>query len=109
MGVDPGTIVFGRNILLHIPVLTGLNLISECRQVVIYYNNFRYNLKIRFKDYHIEDEVLLVTYDPCSLKYISTGNFYIQEVHVNLTITIIQAGGVLELFHIRRILPYMAH
>ena len=68
MGVAPGTVVFGRDMLFHIPVLSGFNITRESRQVVIDDKNLRQNIKNNFKGYNIRDDVLLVTYDLSSLQ-----------------------------------------
>ena len=67
MGVSPGTMVFERDMLLHIDILTELNITHDIRQAVIYENNHRHNIKKGFKYYHIRDEVLISTYDPASM------------------------------------------
>ena len=69
-------------------------------------NNQRVNLRRHFHDYKIGDKVLLLTYDPAKLEDRATGPYIIEEVHVNGTITIQRAPGVLERINIRRVRPY---
>ena len=106
MGMTPGAMVFGRDMLLPIPVLTDFNLIRQRRQTMIDENNCRANLRRKLHDYHIGDQVLLVTYDPSKLQDRATGPYTVAEVHVNGTVTIQRAPGVLERINIRRVRPY---
>ena len=46
------------------------------------------------------------TYNPATLQERADGPFRIQTVHVNGTVTIERAPGVLERINIRRIRPY---
>jgi transposase InsO family protein len=106
VGMSPGALAFGRDMLLPIPVLTDFNLIRERRQTIIDDNNRRVNLRRRFHDYKMGDKVLLITYDPTKLEDRATGPYVIVEVHVNGTVTIERAPGVLERINIRRVRPY---
>jgi len=106
VGMTPGAMVFGRDMLLPIPVLTDFNLIRQRRQTMIDENNRRANLRRKFHDYHIGDRVLLITYDPAKLQDRATGPYLITEVHVNGTVTIQRAPGVIERINIRRVRPY---
>ena len=106
VGMSPGALAFGRDMLLPIPILTDFNLIRERRQTIIDDNNRRVNLRRRFHDYKMGDKVLLITYDPTKLEERATGPYVIVEVHVNGTVTIQRAPGVLERINIRRVRPY---
>jgi len=106
VGNTPGAMVFGRDMLLPIPILTDFNLIRQRRQAVIDENNRRANLRRRFHDYHIGDNILILTYDPTKLEDRAKGPYPITEVHVNGTVTIERAPGVFERINIRRIRPY---
>ncbi len=101
VGMTPGAMVFRRNMLPPIPVLTDFNLIRQRRQTMIYENN-----RHAIHDYHIGDRVLLVTYDPTKLQGSQTGPYTITEVHGNGTITILRATGALEHINIRHVGPY---
>ena len=106
VGVSPGALAFGRDMLLPIPVLTDFNLIREKRQAIIDENNRRVNLRRQFHDYKVGDKVLMITYDPTKLEDRATGPYAVIEVHVNGTITIQRAPGVLERINIRHVHPY---
>ena len=105
-GITPGAMVFGRDMLLPIPVLTDYNLIRERKQTLIDENNRRTNLRRHFKDYQINDEVLLLVYGPTKLQNRAEGPFRITQVHVNGTVTIQRAPGVVDRVNIRRLRPY---
>lgn len=106
IGTTPGAIVFGRDMLLPIPVLTDFNLIRQRRQAVIDDNNRKVNLRRNFHDYRIGEKVLILTYDPTKLEDRAYGPYLITETHVNGTVTIQRATGVLERINIRRVRPY---
>jgi len=106
VGSTPGAMVFGRDMLLPIPILTDFNLIRQRRQAVIDENNRRANLRRRFHDYHIGDQVLIFVHDPTKLQDRAYGPYPITEVHVNGTVTIQRAPGVIERINIRRVRPY---
>lgn len=72
-------------------------------------NNRRVNLRRRFHDYKKDDKILLLTYDPTKLEDRATGPYKVVEVHVNGTVTIERAPGVLERINIRRVRPYKEH
>ena len=59
LGAAPGALVFHRDMLLPIPLLADWNLIRQRRQVIIDDNNRRANLRRRFQDYQIGDQVLV--------------------------------------------------
>ena len=91
--------------LLPIPVLADLNLLRERRQVIIDDNNRRANLRRRFHDFNIGDQVLLLSQSKSKLAPKAIVPFSILQVHVNGTITIEQAPGVHEQVNIRRVKP----
>ena len=106
LGVSPGTLAFGRDMLLPIPVLANYNLLRERRQAIIDDNVRRVNLRRIFRDYQPGDRVLLKVFDPSKLQERAEGPFVIHQVHVNGTVTINRANNVLERINIRRLRPY---
>jgi transposase InsO family protein len=106
LGVSPGSLVFQRDMLLPIPLLSDFELIRERRQAIIDDNARRANLRRRFRDYLIGDSVLLIVKDPATLQERAQGPFTVAQVHVNGTVTIERAPGVHERINIRRIRPY---
>jgi hypothetical protein len=57
--VSPGVLVFGRDMLLPIPVLNDYNLIWEWRQTLIDHMAAQENWHYQFKDYEVGDEVFI--------------------------------------------------
>ena len=104
--VSPGALVFHRDMLLPIPLIADFNVIRARRQAVIDENNRRANLRRRFKDYRVNDEVLILVQDPATMQERQIGPFVIQEVHVNGTVTIQRRPNVLQRINIRRLHPY---
>ena len=103
---SPGALVFGRDMLLPIPILSDWANLRARRQAIIDENNRRENLRRRFRDYHIGDEVLVLTYRPDKLESRAIGPFIVEEVHVNGTVTIRRNNNVLERINVRRLRPY---
>jgi hypothetical protein len=104
--ISPGALVFHRDMLLPIPIIADYNLLRNRRQTLIDVNNRRENLRRRFHDYEVGDEVLKLTYKPATLEERASGPFIIQQVHVNGTITILRANDIYERINIRRVRPY---
>lgn len=107
MQISPGAIVFHRDMMLPIPILADYNLLRQRRQAVIDENNRRANLRRRFRDYHIDDQVLLMVKDPATLGDKTTGPFRVHLVHVNGTLTIERDPGIYERVNIRRLKPFI--
>jgi hypothetical protein len=106
LGVSPGALVFGRDMLLPIPVLTDYNLIRERRQTLIDRNNLRENQRRHFRDYTVGDEVMIKNPNPAGLDVRGLGPFIIAQVHVNGTVTIERLNNLFERINIRRLYPY---
>jgi hypothetical protein len=107
LGVSPGALVFQRDMLLPIPVLADYNMIRQRRQIVIDDNNRRENLRRRYRDYQVRDEVLLLTQNPATLQERSVGPYVIDQVHTNGTLTVQRAPNVYDRINIRRLRPYV--
>ena len=106
--VAPGALVFGQDMMLPIPVMADYTLIRERRQAVIDENNRKANLRRHFKDYKVDDQVLLFIPKRGKLHDTTLGPFRINEVHVNGTVTIERDPGVFERVNIRRVKPFNA-
>ena len=104
--ISPGALVFHRDMLLPIPLISDYNLLRQRRQAVIDDNNRRANLRRRFRDYSIGDEVLMLVKDPKKLQERAIGPFRVTQVHVNGTLTIQRGPNVTERVNIRRLKPY---
>ena len=107
LGISPGGLTFGRDMMLPIPLLVDYNLICQKRQAVIDENNHHANLCRSFKDYTVGEEVLILVSDPAIFSPHAQGPFEITEVHTNGTITIRCAPDVFERINVRRVRPYL--
>jgi transposase InsO family protein len=107
LGVSPGALVFQRDMLLPIPVLADYNMIRQRRQTVIDDNNRRENLRRRYRDYQVGDEVLLLTQNPATLQERSVGPYTVDQVHTNGTLTVQRVPNVYDRINIRRLRPYV--
>jgi hypothetical protein len=102
----PGGLAFGRDMILHIPLVTDLQQLQKRRQELIDQRLLSANTKRFSYDYAIGDEVLKLIYQPDKLEARATGPFPITRVHTNGTVTIETSPGVVERINIRRIKPY---
>ena len=86
--VSPGSLAFGRDMILDIPLLADWNLLQQQRQQLIDDRLIVAN-RCRFShDYHIGDEVLKLAYKPDKLTACAQGPYGIEQVHTNGTVTI---------------------
>ena len=92
--------------ILDIPVVADWLLIQEHRQQLIDQRLITDNRGRFSHDYHVGDNVLILTHDPATLQDRATGPYSVVETHVNGTVTIQRAPGVLERINIRRVRPY---
>lgn len=107
LGVSPGALVFQRDMVLPIPLIANYENFRARRQARIDNNARAENLRRRFKDYDIGDEVLILSYKPHKLEPRATGPFVIAQVHVNGTVTIQRNDHVYQRINIRRVRPYL--
>src|SRR5210317_1641306 len=106
MNNTPGEIVFGRDMLLNIPVLIDLASIQDNRQLKINENLRRQNAKRREFDYSINDEVLIKVPKPNKLEPRFQGPFRVTQVFTNGTVEIQRTNQVFERINIRRLIPF---
>jgi hypothetical protein len=64
--------MFQQDMLLPIPVLANYNKICQRHPTVIDDNNRCENLRHRYRDYQVGDEVLLLVHNPATLQERST-------------------------------------
>jgi hypothetical protein len=69
-------------------------------------NNRRENLRRRYRDYQVGDEVLLFTQNPATLQERSTGPFIVEQVNTNGTLTVQRAPNVFDHMNICHLRPY---
>ena len=92
--------------MLPVPIAADYNLIRERRQAVIDDNNRRANLRRRFHDYSVDDQVLLILPKTSKLREKTSGPFRITQVHINGTVTIERLPNVYERVNVRRLKPF---
>ena len=102
----PGEVVFGRDMLLNIPVIIDLMDIQNKRQLQIDENLRRQNAKRREYDYRIGHQVLLKVPNPNKLDPRYQGPFVITQVYTNGTVEIQRTPTVRERLNIRRLVPF---
>ena len=106
IGTSPGALIFRRDMLLDLPIITNLYQIQQKRQVLIDENLRRQNLKRRDFNYAVGQEVLVKNINPNKLEPRAHGHYRIQQVYVNGTVDILRSNHVTERINIRRIVPF---
>jgi len=103
--VVPGAAVFGRDMLINIPVSVDWEMIGQRRRARMTCNNEQENAKRRFKDFQVGDMAHLKNDSRRKLAQKNLGPFGIDQVHANGTTTLELDGGAFERVNIMRIDP----
>ena len=105
-GVAPGALVFGRDMLLNIPIVTDIISIAENRQLQTDLRLERENRRRSHFDYQVNGMVFIQNHFSSAdkLKEPWKGPFKILRVHTNGTLTI-ERGPIHERVSIRRVKP----
>ena len=103
---SPGSLAFGRDIILDIPMIADWQTIQQHRQQLIDARLIAANRKRFSYDYSIGDEVLKLAYKPDKLQPRATGPYVITNVHTNGTVTIQLTPTTIERISIQRLKPY---
>ncbi|GAX21143.1 hypothetical protein FisN_UnNu089, partial [Fistulifera solaris] len=98
----PGSLVFGRDMLLDLPVVADWINIQQHRQQLIDKRMILANRKRFSYDYRIGDKVLKLADNPSKLAPRAYGPFTIVQVHTNGTISIRRNAFTIERISIRR-------
>ena len=106
LNISPGALVFHRDMILDIPLITDLQLLHKRRQTLIDDQLRRSNLHQRHADYQPGGSILLLTENPSSIQNRAFGPFLITQVHTNGTVTFQRSQFIQERINIRRIKPY---
>ena len=104
--LSPGAIVFGRDMILNIPIVADFELLRERKQTIIDENLMRENRRRISYDYQPGQQVLKLTFRPDKLEPRASGPYDIVSVHTNGTLTIQLTPLVTERINIRRLKPY---
>ena len=105
-GVAPGALVFGRDMLLNIPIVTDIVAISENRQLQTDLRLERENRRRSHFDYQVDGMVWVNNHFSSSDKSKAAwvGPYKILKVHTNGTLTL-ERGQIHERISIRRCKP----
>ena len=108
-GVAPGALVFGRDMLLNIPIVTDIISITENRQLQTDLRLERENRKRSHFDYQVDGKVYINNHFSSGdkLKPAWKGPYKILRVHTNGTLTV-ERGQIHERVSIRRCKPASA-
>ena len=106
LNISPGALVFQRDMILNIPLITDLLHLQEQRQIIIDERLRQANLRRRTFDYQPGDEILILTNNPTTLQDRGIGPYTITQVHTNGTITFQRTPHIVERINIRRVKPY---
>jgi len=102
----PGEVVFGRDMLLDIPVIVDLLRIRNNRQLLIDENLRRQNSKRREFHYQVNQEVLIKDSSARKLDPKAEGPFRITQVFTNGTVQVQRNPLVRERINVRRLVPF---
>ena len=87
LNVSLGAILFQRDMILNIPLITDLIQLHEQRHIIIDEQLQHANLQCRTFDCKTGDEILILTNNPTTLQDRGIGPFSIIQVHANGTNT----------------------
>ena len=103
---SPGALVFQRDMLLDIPLITDIHTLTRNRQALIDKCLLQANRHRTRHEFKVNDQVFIKVYNrPKKLSLVRIGPFPIIQVHTNNTVTV-QRGPVQECLSIRHLLPY---
>ena len=98
--------VFGRDMILNIPIIADWELSRQRRQALIDKKLIEANSKRIAFDYQPGQQAMKLVYDPRKLDDRAEGPYDIESVHVNGTVTLRLNAHTVERINIRRIKPY---
>ena len=103
---SPGSLVFGRDMFLDVPLIADWETIQQNRQSLVNERLRRTNMGRRSYDYIQGQRVLKKRHKPDKLGRLTEGPYVITQVHTNGNVTRELRPGVTERINIRRVLPY---
>ena len=103
---SPGSLVFGRDMFLDVPLIADWETIQQNRQSLVNERLRRTNMGRRSYDYIQGQRVLKKRHKPDKLGRLTEGPYVITQVHTNGNVTMELRPGVTERINIRRVLPY---
>jgi transposase InsO family protein len=106
MKTSPGAMLFNRDMMTNIPLISNLLAIGNRRQQLVDENVRRVNARRIQHNYSIGDRVKFVNYNPNKLDSRTHGPYRIVRVFTNGTVRIQLSQHVQETVNIRKIFPY---
>ena len=106
MKTSPGAMLFNRDMMTNIPLISNLLAIGNRRQQLVDENVRRVNARRIQHNYAIGDRVKFVNYNPNKLDSRTHGPYRIVRVFTNGTVRIQLSQHVQETVNIRKIFPY---
>ena len=106
LGSPPGSLVFGRDMFLNVPLVADWHTIASRREQTINEQLRRQNARRRQYDYQPGERILKKVYKPTKLGHRTEGPYTIDKTHVNGTVTFRRTPTVRERINVRRIIPY---
>ena len=101
----PGSMAFGRDMFLDIPMLVDVLSLHKARQLKIDGRLLKANAKRFFKDYAVGDRVMVTTAQNSKAEPVYTGPHEVLQVHTNGTITIRRGAHFRDRVNIRQVKP----
>ena len=102
----PGSLVFGRDMFLDIPLIADCKMIQQHMQTLVNERLRQMNQSCRIFYYIEGQSVLKKKHKPDKLGELTEGPYQITRVHTNGTVSIELRPNVTERINIRRVIPY---
>ena len=102
---SPGSLVFGRDMLLNIPIIADIITLQEARQAKIDQRSSKQIASVSRHEFKVDDKSISCANANSKADPIWDGPFPIIQVHTNNTVTVRRDGIILERITIRRIKP----
>ena len=107
MKTSPGAMVFNRDMMTNILLISKLIAIGKWRHQLVDENTRRVNARrMSNKKYNIGNMVKFINYNPNKLDNGTHGSYWIVRVFTNRTVRIQLSQHVQEIVNTRKIFPY---
>ena len=106
IGTSPGALVYGRDMIMDVPLIANLAAIRDGRQQMIDENLIKQNKKRIEHQYRVGDRVEQIVWNKTKLSKRSDGPFRVLATHCNGTLTIQRTPTVTDTQSTRWFRPY---
>ena len=106
IGTTPGAMVYGRDMIMDVPLIANLEAIRAGRQQMIDENLIKQNRRRIEHHFRVGDRVMQIVWNKSKLSERSSGPFRIVATHTNGTITIQRTPTVTDTQSTRWFAPY---